>query len=121
MAETHIPFAIPSQQKQSNEPPSPPDLDYMDENADTLIQHLVEAARGVALCLQSLSEKSDLRDADSILGGLASVLKIAALYYELHGCLVCQRKEEVHEGHGMCHTCYYRFVHRLKAIREAIR
>ncbi len=41
-----------------------------------------------------------------------------AIYFELHGCLVCQKKTGAHEGHGMCNKCYVKVFQRLKAIER---
>ena len=55
------------------------DPDMIDTDiADDRVQRLLEAARGVSLILDSLSERDAIEDVNNILIGLASALRLAA-------------------------------------------
>jgi hypothetical protein len=44
------------------------------------------------------------------------------VYYERHGCMICETTERTHGGCGMCCRCYSNTLGRLKQIRgEQIR
>lgn len=40
------------------------------------------------------------------------------LYYKIHGCIRCKRKDKPHYSAGTCCTCYNLIRHRLKRIDE---
>jgi hypothetical protein len=39
-----------------------------------------------------------------------------AVYFERHGCLICETRERIHAGNGMCSRCYARTFNTLKQI-----
>ena len=41
-----------------------------------------------------------------------------AVYFEEHGCMVCETRERPHSALGMCEPCYHRIAARLKAIER---
>ncbi len=38
------------------------------------------------------------------------------VFYQRHGCLICETQERIHTGNGMCGSCYKRTFGRLKVI-----
>ena len=42
------------------------------------------------------------------------------LYYERHGCLICERNDRIHAGNGMCPPCHRTITSRLRTILEAL-
>ncbi len=39
-----------------------------------------------------------------------------SVYFERYGCLICETRERIHSGNGMCRTCQVRTTQKLQQI-----
>ena len=41
-----------------------------------------------------------------------------SFYFELYGCLICEKNNGLHVAHGLCHACYQKVAQRFKDMEK---